>query len=92
MHNLRRNRQENLAKIEIRTLAQLQEKGPCTIQYGLITPQQAIIPHQLDYHDKFQKKICIDTSWCCFKTMHIDWDNTVVTGISDIKIDINLHR
>ena len=29
MHNPRRNRQENLAKIEIRTFAQLQEKGPC---------------------------------------------------------------
>ena len=27
MHNLRRNRQENLVKIEIRTLAQLLEKG-----------------------------------------------------------------
>ena len=23
-----------------------------------------------------------------FKTMHIDWDNTVVTGISTIKIDM----
>ena len=29
-----------------------------------------------------------DTSWCCFKTMHIDWDNMVVTGISGIKIDM----
>ena len=28
------------------------------------------------------------TSWCCFKTMHIDWGNTVVTGISGIKIDM----
>ena len=28
------------------------------------------------------------TSWCCFKTMHIDWDNTVVTGISGIQIDM----
>ena len=28
------------------------------------------------------------TSWCCFKTMHIDWDNTMVTGISGIKIDM----
>ena len=26
------------------------------------------------------------TSWCCFKTMHIDRDNTMVTGISGIKI------
>ena len=34
MHNLRRNRQENLAKIEIRTLAQLQEKGPCKLWVG----------------------------------------------------------
>ena len=28
------------------------------------------------------------TSWCCFKTMHIDWNNTMVTGISGIKIDM----
>ena len=34
MHNPRRNRQENLVKIEIRTLAQLQEKGPCK-NYGI---------------------------------------------------------
>ena len=32
-----------------------------------------------------KEKVCIDTSWCCFKMMHIDWDNTVVTGI---KIDM----
>ena len=30
----------------------------------------------------------MDTSWCCFKTIHIDWDNTMVTGISGIKIDM----
>ena len=35
-----------------------------------------------------KEKVCIDTSWCCFKMMHIDFDNTVVTGISSIKIDI----
>ena len=28
------------------------------------------------------------TSWCCFETMHIDWDNTMVMRISGIKIDI----
>ena len=28
------------------------------------------------------------TSWCCFKTMHIDWDNTMVMGISHIKINM----
>ena len=28
------------------------------------------------------------TIWCCFKTMHIDWDNTMVMGISGIKIDM----
>ena len=33
-----------------------------------------------------KEKICIGTSWCCFKTMHIDWDNTEVTGMSSIKI------
>ena len=32
------------------------------------------------------ENVCITTSWCCFKTMHIDWDNTMVTGISSIKI------
>ena len=26
-------------------------------------------------------KVCIDTSCCCFKMIHIDCDNTVVTGI-----------
>ena len=35
-----------------------------------------------------KEKVHIDASWCCFKTMHIDWDNTVVTGISGIKIDM----
>ena len=35
-----------------------------------------------------KEKVHINTSWCCFKTMHIDWDNTVVTGISGIKIDM----
>ena len=35
-----------------------------------------------------KEKVCIDTSWCCFKTMHIHWDNTVVIGISGIKIDM----
>ena len=33
-----------------------------------------------------KEKVCIDTSWYCFKMMHTDWDNTVVTGISGIKI------
>ena len=35
-----------------------------------------------------KEKVHINTSWCCFKMMHIDWDNTVVTGISGIKIDM----
>ena len=35
-----------------------------------------------------KEKVCIDTSWCCFKTMHTGWDNTMVTGISGIKIDM----
>ena len=34
-----------------------------------------------------KEKVCIDTS-CCFKMMHIDWDNTVVTGISGIKMEM----
>ena len=35
-----------------------------------------------------KENVCIMTSWCCFKTMHIDWDNTMVRGISGIKIDM----
>ena len=35
-----------------------------------------------------KENVCITTRWCCFKTMHIDWDNTMVTGISGIKIDV----
>ena len=35
-----------------------------------------------------KENVHITTSWCCFKTMHIDWDNTIVTGISSIKIDM----
>ena len=35
-----------------------------------------------------KEKVCIDTSWCCFKMMHIYWDNTVVTGILGIKINM----
>ena len=59
------------------------------IQYGLLILQQAITLHQLNYLDKFLKKnVHITTSWCCFKTMHTDWDNTIVLGISGIKIDM----
>ena len=36
-----------------------------------------------------KESVCISTSWCCFKTMHINWENTVVTGISGIKIDMS---
>ena len=35
-----------------------------------------------------KENVCINTSWCCFKTMHVDWDNILVTGISGIKIDM----
>ena len=35
-----------------------------------------------------KENVRITTSWCCFKTMHIDLDNTMVTGISGIKIDM----
>ena len=35
-----------------------------------------------------KENVHIYTIWYCFKTMHIDWDNTVVTGISGIKIDM----
>ena len=35
-----------------------------------------------------KEKVCIDTSWCCFKMMHINWNNTEVTSISGIKIDM----
>ena len=36
-----------------------------------------------------KENVCITTSWFCFKTLHIDWDNTTVTGISGIKIDMS---
>ena len=35
-----------------------------------------------------KENVLITTSWCCFKTMHIDWDNTIVMGISGLKIDM----
>ena len=35
-----------------------------------------------------KENVCITTSWCCFKTMHIYWDNIMVMGISGIKIDM----
>ena len=35
-----------------------------------------------------KERVRIDTSWCYFKMTHIDWDNTEVTGISGIKIDM----
>ena len=35
-----------------------------------------------------KENVHIMTSWCCFKTMNIDWDNTMVTGISGVKIDM----
>ena len=35
-----------------------------------------------------KEKVCIDTSCFCFKMMHIDWNNTIVTGISGIKIEM----
>ena len=35
-----------------------------------------------------KENVPINTSWCCFKMMYIYWDNTIVTGISGIKIDI----
>ena len=35
-----------------------------------------------------KEKVCIESSCCCFKMMHIDWNNTIVTGISGIKIEM----
>ena len=35
-----------------------------------------------------KENVCITSSWYCFKTMHIDWDNKMVTVISGIKIDM----
>ena len=35
-----------------------------------------------------KEKVHIDTSCFSFKTMHIDWDTTIVTGISGIKIEM----
>ena len=36
----------------------------------------------------WKENVCITTSWCCIKTMHIDWDNTMVMGIFGIKINM----
>ena len=46
-------------------------------------PTSIRLPQQI-----LKENVHITTSWCCFKTMHIDWDNTMVTGISGIKIDM----
>ena len=35
-----------------------------------------------------KEKVHIDTTCFCFRKMHIDWDNTVVTGISDVEIEM----
>ena len=35
-----------------------------------------------------KENVGITTSWCCFKTMHLDWDNTMIVGISGITIDM----
>ena len=35
-----------------------------------------------------KEKAHIDTTGFCFKKMHIDWDNMIVTGISGIKIEM----
>ena len=35
-----------------------------------------------------KENVHIDTSYCCFKMMTIDWNNIVVTGISGIKIEM----
>ena len=35
-----------------------------------------------------KEKVCIDTSCFCFRTMHIDRDNTVATSILGIEIEM----
>ena len=35
-----------------------------------------------------KENVHITTRLCCFKTMHIDWGNMMVTGISGIEIDM----
>ena len=35
-----------------------------------------------------KEKVHIDKTCCFFKMMYIDWDNTVVTGISGIEIEM----
>ena len=37
---------------------------------------------------KPKEKVQVDTSCCCFKMKHTDWDNIVVTGISGMKIEM----
>ena len=39
-------------------------------------------PTSIRLSQQIQKEnVHIDTSWCCFKMMHVDWDNLLVTGI-----------
>ena len=35
-----------------------------------------------------KENVHIMTSWYCFKTMYMDWNNTIVMGISGKKIDM----
>ena len=39
-----------------------------------------------------KEKVRLDTICFCFKTMHIDEDNTIVTGISGIKIEMSRYQ
>ena len=35
-----------------------------------------------------KENVHMETTWCFFKTMHINWENTVVTGISGIETEM----
>ena len=35
-----------------------------------------------------KEKVHIDMTCCFFKTMHMDWDNTAVTSISGVEIEM----
>ena len=81
MHNLRRNRQENLAKIEIRTLAQLLEKG--TLQ-TTSTGQQPV-----DTHTELQDNTLQPES-PEMKDTGIKWVDPINVQIQDIQENAKL--
>ena len=51
-------------------------------------PFTDIIQLHLEYRDRSQERVRIETCCLCFKMMHIDWGDIKVTGISGIEVDM----